>query len=73
METPDKIYFTANENGTHYYTEGIPFEQEYDEYTNTDAFIDKAIKFFQSKSKHGMIEENINIFIDEFCKVVKGE
>lgn len=36
--------------------------------------IDKSIKFFQSKSKHGMIEENINEFIDEFCKVVvKGE
>jgi hypothetical protein len=30
--------------------------------------IDKAIKFFQSKSKHGMIEENINEFINEFCK-----
>lgn len=35
--------------------------------------IDKAIKFFQSKSKHGMIEENINVFIDEFCKVMEGE
>ena len=30
--------------------------------------LDKAIKFFQSKSKHGMIEENINEFINEFCK-----
>ena len=38
------------------------------------SMLDKAIKFFQSKSKHGMIEENINEFIDEFCKVVvKGE
>ena len=33
--------------------------------------IDKAVKFFQSKSKHGMIEENINEFIKEFCKVVE--
>ncbi len=35
------------------------------------AMIEKAIKFFQSKSKHGMIEENINVFIDEFCKVME--
>lgn len=33
--------------------------------------IDKAIKFFQSKSKHGMIEENINVFINEFCKAME--
>ena len=32
--------------------------------------IDKAIKFFQIKSKHGMIEENINDFIDEFRKAM---
>ena len=38
-----------------------------------ETMIDKAIKFFQSKSKHGMIEENINVLIDEFCKVMKGE
>ena len=35
------------------------------------SMIDKAIKFFQSKSKHGMIEENINVFVDEFCKVIE--
>ena len=41
-EAPEKIYFSATENGTHYYTEGIPFEREYIEYSRTDAFIDKA-------------------------------
>ena len=29
---------------------------------------DRTIKFFWSKAKHGMIEENINVFIEEFCK-----
>ena len=38
-----------------------------------ETMIDKAIKFFQSKSKRGMVEENINVFIDEYCKVMKGE
>ena len=32
---------------------------------------DKAIKFFWSKAKHGMIEENINVFIEEFCKTME--
>ena len=41
-EAPKKIYFTSNENGTHYYTEGIPFEREHVEYVRKDAFIKKA-------------------------------
>ena len=32
---------------------------------------DRAIKFFWSKAKHSMIEENINEFIDEFCKAME--
>lgn len=43
---PEKIYFSANENGTHYFTEGIPFGREYIEYIRTDAFIEKAYEFF---------------------------
>lgn len=42
MKAPEKIYFSSTENGTHYYTEGIPFEREYIEYIRTDAFIEKA-------------------------------
>lgn len=41
-KAPEKIYFTSNENGTHYYTEGIPFEREYVEYVCKDVFIKKA-------------------------------
>lgn len=42
MEAPEKIYFTSTENGTHYYTEGMPFERESIEYVHKDAFIEKA-------------------------------
>ena len=45
-EVPEKLYFSATENGTHYYTEGIPFEREYVEYIRTDAFIEKALKWY---------------------------
>lgn len=48
-EVPEKIYLTTNENDTHYYTEGIPFEREYSEYTRTDAFIKKVINFLNYK------------------------
>lgn len=46
-EAPEKIYFTSTENGTHYYTEGIPFEREYLEYTRTDIFIKKACEWLK--------------------------
>ena len=48
-KAPEKIYFTSNENGTHYYTEGIPFEREYVEYVRKDAFIEKAYKFIKER------------------------
>jgi len=44
-EVPEKIFLTQTENGTHYYTEVIPFEREYVEYTRTDAFIEKACEY----------------------------
>ena len=33
--------------------------------------IEKTIQFFWTKAKHGMIEENINVFIEEFCKAIE--
>ena len=47
-EAPKKIYFTTNENGTHYYTERIPFEREYIEFINIDAFINKACEWLKT-------------------------
>ena len=44
-EALEKLYFSSTENGTHYYTEGIPFEREYIEYIRTDAFIEKACEY----------------------------
>lgn len=46
-EAPETIYFTSNENGTCYYTEGIPFEREYIEYICKDAFIEKACEWLK--------------------------
>ena len=67
-EAPEKIYFSANENGTYYYTEGIPFEREYIAYTRTDAFIDKACEWLKSQEirlPNGSITFDEE-FIDEF-------
>lgn len=58
-EAPEKLYFSATENGTHYYTEGIPFEREYIEYTRTDAFNDKACRAIE-KLLSGYIIRNFN-------------
>lgn len=44
---PEKVYFSVIENGTHYFTEGIPYEREYIEYIRTDAFIEKAVEFME--------------------------
>lgn len=56
-EAPEKIYFTQTENGTHYYTEGIPFERDYIEYTRTDAFIEKVIKYLYDNNKSFILTE----------------
>ena len=81
-EAPEKIYFTSTEDGTHYYTEGIPFEREYIEYTRTDAFIEKACDWLkENKDKYlyntGEKGEYIpacsSKIIDEFRKYMKGE
>ena len=75
---PEKLYFTATENGTHYYTEGIPFERDYIEYTRTDAFIEKACEWLE---KNTFSELNLDFgyslqikeLVDEFRKYMKGE
>lgn len=48
MEAPEKIYFSQIENGTHYYTEEIPFERDYIEYVGKKAFIEKACDWLKS-------------------------
>lgn len=82
-EAPEKIYFSATENGTHYYTEGIPFEREYIEYTRTDVFIEKVINFLNYKLDDVVaIRESGTIvphhvakqeLIEDFVKFMKGE
>ena len=72
-EAPDKLYFTSNENGTHYYTEGIPFEREYIEYTRTDAFIEKACNAYCKICKMPNCKGEDCKYIKGFRKYMKGE
>lgn len=72
-EAPKKIYFTANENGTHYYTEGIPFEREYIEFIRVDVFIKKARKYL-SKTLIDNCEFDtitLNEYIEDFIKTME--
>ena len=71
MEAPEKIYFTQTENGTHYYTEGIPFERNYIEYIRKDAFIEKVSTWFANRYQ-------VNSYLDaddieDFINYMKGE
>lgn len=74
MEAPEKIYFTSNENGTYYYTEGIPFEREYIEYISTDAFIEKAADYIANNMRcDGYTLQTKVKFIRDFKNYMKGE
>jgi hypothetical protein len=72
-EAPKKIYFTANENGTHYYTEGIPFEREYIEFVQVDAFIKKARKYLSKTlvDNCGFDTITLNEYIEDFIKTME--
>lgn len=63
-EAPEKIYFSSTEDGTHYYTEGIPFEREYIEYVRKDAFIEKAIKYIANHFLAPGMDSEINDFVN---------
>ena len=71
MEAPEKIYFTQTENGTHYYTEGIPFERNYIEYIRKDAFIEKVSTWFANRYQvNGYLDADD---IEDFKNYMKGE
>lgn len=72
-EAPKKIYFTANENGTHYYTEGIPFEREYIEFIRFDVFIKKAHKYLSKTLTDNCEFDTItlNEYIEDFIKTME--
>ena len=71
-EAPEKLYFSATENGTHYYTEGIPFEREYVEYIRTDAFVEKAEKWLgEYLMNTDFYEDEIELFVKEFKKAMR--
>ena len=72
MQAPEKIYFTQTENGTHYYTEGIPFERNYIEYIRKDAFIEKAKKWlYLQLNEINMEGEDMENFLKDFKKYME--
>ena len=79
-EAPEKVYFSVIENGTHYFTEGMPFEREYIEYIRADAFIDKACVKLKKLMYDNLMfqgrlhrEEVIDNFIENFKSYIEGE
>lgn len=73
MEAPEKIYFSSTENGTHYYTEGIPFERNYIEYTNTDTLIEKAWDWIEDNVLSINQQDESRLYFEQFKKYMKGE
>ena len=79
MKALEKIYFSSTENGTHYYTEGIPFEREYIEYIRTDAFMERVKESFCKATCNGHPPRNTCTSLgtckeyDNFVKYMKGE
>ncbi len=75
-EAPKKIYLTQTENGTHYYTEGVPSERNHIEYIRTDAFIEKAKKWFERYTEwrdiNGIKHCDMKSF-EDFRKYMEGE
>jgi hypothetical protein len=69
---PEKIYFSSIEDGTHYYTEAIPFEREYIEYVRKDAFIEKASEWIKEQDEMVGISFTED-FIERFKNHMKGE
>ena len=81
-KAPEKIYLSTNENGTHYYTEGIPFEREYIEYARTDVFIEKACELlakmiwevsYEDLEGNSVQHHDKMEFIEDFKNYMKGE
>lgn len=72
-EVPEKIYFSTDENGTHYYTEGIPFEREYIEYICTDVFVNKACEWLEPVFKNLAGHYSGAELLDDFKNYMEGE
>jgi hypothetical protein len=76
MKAPEKIYFSSTEDGTHYYTERVPFERECIEYIRTDACIEKACDWLESVNldfyqiREGVFSKQL---VEDFKKYMKGE
>ena len=72
-EAPEKVYFSTIEDGTHYYTEGIPFEREYIEYVSKDAFIEKAWEWVEDNMLSSNQQDKSRLYYEQFKNHMKGE
>ena len=73
-EVPEKLYCCDKGNGN-LFVDYRPFpNDESIEYTKTDAFIEKAEKWLDETLRNTDFYENeIELFIKEFKKAMKGE
>ena len=70
-EAPEKIYLYPYSTDGIYEVETKPLEGTI-EYTRTDAFIEKAVKWL-NEIRLDYYSENVNEFVDNFRKYMKGE
>ena len=72
-EAPEKLFIKITHPISDEYTEIIAFEDgDGIEYTRTDAFIEKAVKWLNG-IRLDYYSENVDEFIDDFKKYMKGE
>ena len=70
-EALEKIYFSTNENGTHYYTERIPFEREYIEYVRKDVFIEKVKKWLEDNVCNYAKIKTLHVYADNHGTIAR--
>lgn len=77
---PERLYLSKNIYGTYLYQVPDPDDETAVEYIRTDAFIEKAKKWFEENFMNGHKWEiltyefkNIQSMIDEFRKYMEGE
>ena len=73
-EAPERLYLSENIYGTYLYQVPDPDDKTAVEYTRTDAFIEKAMKFLKEWDVYRVcLEGHKDWFIEQFKNYMKGE
>ena len=74
MKAPDRLYLSENIYGTYLYQVPDPDDLTAVEYTSTDAFIEKAMKFLKEWDAYRVcLEGHKDWLIEQFKNYMKGE